>query len=211
MVALGEYFTEDEFREITRDEDSPQKFETADIERGHNEVVNRLEAWARSCWGPPRTYRLRRLVVKSYLDLSRIPVIDITSFTLGGQTVDPTAFEFDAMGGELAWGDWTNMPAPALVGGPAWVVVEWTYGHDLDVADVPWEIKRPCIKAARSLLLPDKRDTKIPPNARSYSTQRANFDLRFERAQTKPWPWDEGMSSQVRAFWDPFRWRAYMS
>jgi hypothetical protein len=210
-MALGEYFTETEFRDLAQDEDAPQKYETEDIERAHDEVVDRLELWARSSWGPPRTAKLKKVQMRAFLDLSRVPIIDFTTFTVGGTAMVPAEYDVDNSGGQVMWGDWADGIPSEMELGPYVVEVEWTYGFDLDVAEIPWGVKRPVIKAANSLLVPDKRKAKIPANTRSFSTQRANFDLRFERAQTKPWPWDEGASSQVRAYWDPFRWRAYMS
>jgi hypothetical protein len=205
-----EYYSLEDFREVANDQDSPSKFDDDEIERGHDEVVRRLEGWARSSW-VTRTWRLFRLVQHGYLNLSRTPILSITSFDLAGESVLGDDYVLDAEGGRLMWGDWTT-GVPILDGGPFLAEVEWEFGFGAaDPADIDWEIKRPTILATASLLRPQKERTKVPPNARSFSTNRASFDLRFERATTRPWPWDEAMSSQVRAAWDPFRFRSYMS
>jgi hypothetical protein len=204
-----EYFTEEEFREVAQDEDSPSKFDEADIVRAHDEVVKRLELWARTSW-VTREWSMKKLVTHSYINLSRIPVQAITTFNLGGDAVAPGDYDLDAEGGKIVWGDWSEgVPLMDSV----WIAeLVWDYGFGFtDPADIDWDIKRPSILAAKSLLVPQKRPNKIPPNTRSYTTGRTSFDLRFERSQTKPWPWDEGMSSQLRAAWEPFRYRMYVS
>jgi hypothetical protein len=212
MYELGEYFTEDEFRDVTMDDTAPRKFETEQIDRAHREVIQRLENWARTSW-KKRTYRLQKLLYRSQIDLSRGPVISITAFTIGGEDVnDPATYVLDQTAGSLSFGDWyLEGPAPLLEGGPYNTVVEWEYGFDLDADDIPWSIKRPCIQAAKSLMVPIVRTTDVPANARSYSSRGVSIDLRFQRSQTRPWPWDESMSAQVRAEWDPLRWRTYIS
>ena len=205
-----EYFTAEEFREVAQDDQSPSTYDDDEILRGHDEVVNRLELWGRTSWFV-RQYTLYRLVSHGYLNLSRTPVIDVVSFDLGGDAVSASDYIVDLEGGRIMWGDWAG-GVPILDGGPFLGEVTWTYGFAAtDASEVPWDIKRPVILATASLLRPQKQKSKIPPNTRSYTTGRTSFDFRFERAQTRPWPWDESMSSQVRAVWDPFRFRSYVS
>lgn len=205
-----EYYSEEEFREVAQDQDSPSKYDVDEIQRGHDEVVRRLEMWARSSW-VTRSWRVFRLVSHQYINLSRTPVQNITSFDLAGEPVLAADYVLDLEGGRIMWGDW-SFGVPLIEEGPLLAEIDWTFGFGATTPDdIDWDIKRPTILATMSLLRPQKERSKIPPNTRSLSTSRTSFDFRFERAQTRPWPWDESMSSQIRATWDPFRYRSYMS
>jgi len=211
------YFTEDEFRELVRDEKSPERYTTEAIERAHDEVVERLEAWARTSW-LSQTATKRRWVNRARVLLDKIPVIEVTTFTLDGTAVDEDSYDLDPASGEVRWGSNWRFGAPWFPQ-PVLVEMEWEYGLEYAPAGtdgsygdpIPWSIKRPAILACRSLMLPQTRDANIPSNARTYNTGRTSFDLRNPRSQTRPWPWDDAMSAQVRAAYEPYRFRQYVS
>lgn len=50
MKLLNDYFTVQEFRDITGDKTSPYRYEDADILRAQDEVITTLESWAGSAW-----------------------------------------------------------------------------------------------------------------------------------------------------------------
>jgi hypothetical protein len=144
-----------------------------------------------------------------HLFLPKVPVLSVTSFTAAGSAVDATEYVLVPTTGEVRLGSWPNA-LPGRLYEPLLTEVVYTYGFDLDVADIPWSVKRPLIRATASLIK-QLRPTKIPPTATEYRSRGAALNIRFERSQTQPWPWDEAMSAQVRAYWNPSRPRSYVS
>jgi hypothetical protein len=206
---VADYFTEDEYRLVTGDRDSPYNAEAADIDRAQDEVIEHLETWARSAWRP-RTHTMTKIVDDPSIVLPRIPFRSITSFTLDNEVVDPTTYVVRPSG-VLRWTTTSLLtpsrimwPAPLIASATA--VITYEYGFD----EPGWAVKRPCIDAAHTLLRTQKRDKggKIPRNVSSYSTASTNFQ--FTRPGElpplrDPWPWDEDASEAIRSLWEPRR------
>lgn len=196
------YFSEAEYREVTGDDGSPPKASTSDISRSHDEVVARLEAWARSAW-VPRSTTQTEIGWNPLVLLSRQPLRSITTFTADGDTV--TDYDVDA-GGLVRWLDWSNDRVPRFFS-PATISVTYSYGFDAP----GWEVKRPCIQAAESLLGKQEGRSRIPKNVTAYRTEGTSFDLsRDVGSRTRPWPWDPYASNDIRQFWEPFRPKSFV-
>jgi hypothetical protein len=203
---VADYFDETDFRELAHDKTSPFKYETTDIDRAQEEVIQRLEKWARTSWKSRTRVDARRENVPLLLT-TRIPILTLDSVSIDGTDLDIGGLELNFESGRIRWGDWSLAGQPRL-DAPGLIVITYTYGFDQD--DVDWAIRRPCIQAARSLLDGEEERGKIPRNTQRYSSERTDLTL-GRRGAGKPFPWDSGASDDIRAYWDPSRPRRFIS
>lgn len=212
-VATGaDYFTDEEYRAVTGDIDTPLDASPDEVERAQAECVERLESWARAAWRP-RTGTFTAFVDRAYIALPRIPVRSIVSSSLAGLSltgwvVAPNGiFQWAPSGISL---DLVGPPsdAMALLPIPAWVEVAFLYGYD----EPPWAIKRPLIEATRALIR-RQREESIPENASSFTS--GGTTMRFSRTGPdyfpEPFPWHEPSSNDIRSYWGPKRPRRFIS
>lgn len=205
---VADYFTEDDFREVVHDSTSPYRYETADIDRAQEEVIDRLERYARTSW----TARARTQTERSTAPLllfDRVPVLAVTSVTLDGTAFTLSDLEMHFAIGRIRWGDW-SIPGSPRLSTPGLVSIIYTYGFDYAAGAVPWSIRRPCIQASRTLLDGEEERGKIPRNTLRYSSERTDLTL-GRRGAGKPWPWDSGASDDIRTYWDSSRPRQFIS
>lgn len=205
-MADSDYFTAEDFRELAKDRTSPFKYSDDDITRAQEEVIGRLEKWARTSWKARSDVYAERRKAPLVL-VPRVPILTLDAVTVDGSVVDVGNIEANFDVGRLRWGDWSIPGMPAF-GSPGLVVVEYTYGLDQD--DVEWQIRRPCIQASRSLLDGEEERGKIPRNTQRYSSERTDITL-GRRGAGKPFPWDSGASDDIRAYWEPSRPRQIIS
>lgn len=219
MALTVDYFTEDEFRETTGDVKSPYKYELDAIDRAQDEIIDRLERWGKTSWSTRSITETFSNLGTPLLLLRRIPVIAISDFTQGGLAVDE--YNLDLEEGSLRWGTWVFADPPVITAGQA-VSVSYTYGFALSNANVPWSVKRPCIRAARSLLRLEQANN-MPENVSRYSTEKTQFDFlvdagfartvggKLVQIQNEPWPWDSRSSRDIRSYWDSRRPRSIVT
>lgn len=209
-VVTADYFTEAEYRAVTGDTKSPYEAEAEDIDRAQEEVIERLEGWARSAWRP-RTYRQVVRIDEPQIALGRVPVRTIASVTVDAQAL--VDYQLSS-GGIVRWGwglpfvDREDRIFPAM--GTVTAIIVFDYGFDAPT----WAVKRPCILAAQTLLARDPaRRGKLPPNTTRYSVN--NTDLTLERIPGEPlpapWPWDADASEAIQTYWGPKRPRRFVS
>lgn len=201
-VSTADYFSEEEYRAVVRDEEVGDRAQWPDIERYQMEVIERLEAWARAAWRRrTRTERIR--VGATRFALSRVPVISVNAATFDGVALAGHQFESN---GVFRWGeidnDWQTLEYSGIL------EVTYTYGFDA----VPWSIKRPCIEATQALAWSADPENNIPPNTESYTNQGTT--IRFAQVDPydvcEPWPWNERASAEVRSFWERHRPRRFI-
>lgn len=201
---MADYFTVDQFRAKVNDTKSPPKFGDDDIAEAHDDVVDRLENWARTAW-QVRSTSIDVYVSEPQIILHHLPVVAVTEFLSNGVEADPDRYVLDTSSGILRWGDWTwGMPE---LQPREHVQLTYTYGY----ATVPLWLRNSCIKAARSLLMGEEGRSKVPGNVSSYGTERAQVQFRADRGLIRPWPWDERQSQYVRSAWEQHRPKAYMT
>lgn len=191
-----DYFSVDEFRATTGDRSVPFVFDDEDILLNQQEVVERLERWAKTSW------RIRDgswTTVNRYPDilLPHVPIIPgSVSVTLDGTAL--TDIAVDLLGGRVTWGIWDVPPLLDNIVG-LWAVT-YQYGFD----DVPRSVSRPCMQATESLMRLQEDRSKIPRNATKYSSERTDITT-GRRGAIQPWPWDARASDDLRAWWQSFR------
>ncbi len=201
-VEFADYFTYDEFGELTGDTEAGGRAQPPAVMRAQAEVVERLEEWARTAWRR-RTYTEAVRLTHTRFALSRVPVISVQSANLDGSAM--SGYVYDA-NGVVRFGVLDN--DLQVLDYLAVVDVSYTYGYD----SVPWAIKRPCIDAARSLLWRSDPESNIPANTESYTNQGTTirFAPTSESEMDMPWPWAPDASREVRSYWGPKRPRRFI-
>lgn len=206
-LETADYFTEPEYRAVTKDNVAGEQAQWEDIERAQVEVIELLETWARTAWRR-RVFTERARVGLPKFALARVPVISVSVFNLGAVPYLASSPYTDysyTPGGIVRWGD-PNLalqPLEAI----ADVEITYTYGYDV----VPWSVKRPCIVACRNLVR-GYGENNIPEDTESYTS--GGTTIRFARAGDAPelpWPWDAESSAAVRAYWGPRRPRRFLT
>lgn len=206
MADVVDYFTDDQFRTIIGDTHSPYKYEESDVERAQKEVIDRLERWSKTSWqSRERLDRSRSNV--PLVTIKRVPIIDVASIVLNGVELDLSLVNIDPVAGIARWGDWSPGRPPKFAEGFVPVLVTYTYGFN---EDVPAAVMRPCVQAAASLLDGEEGRSKIPRNTTKYSTERTDISM-GRRGSVDPWPWDPRATDDIRAYWNPFRPRGWIT
>lgn len=196
-----DYFT----REALRAKYPTLTASDADIDAAQAEVIERLEAWARSAWpnvtgsagnGTAATARSATEVHDGgradFLVLDRIPVLAVSALTSEGIAVAASSYSLYLEEGIV------QFEALSAVGfSRRGISITYTYGF----TSTPQSVKRAVMQASKSLLSTGG-DARIPANVRSYSTETTTFEIEAERSeQTQPWPWDENASEGIRSYW----------
>jgi hypothetical protein len=202
--AYMDYFTDAEYRAVTGDTSNPFEIPADDVLRCQQEVVERLESWARTSWTSRRAVVTKRVSLPR-VALTRLPVISVQSVLVDGELLEPDDYELDAENGIMQWSDWTYgipylWPMPLVE-----IIYTYGYGH------VPAAVKRPAIQATRLLAKLEEGRVRLPRDISSYGTERAQFQKRSDRGLIKPWSWDERDSQDVRSYWESYRTRTYLT
>ena len=199
-----DYFTDEEYREVTGDSKEPLKVQPEDVERGQIEAIERLEIWARTAWQVREVTQTLRVDIPSFL-IHKTPIVEVSEFLVDDVSFTDVDYIIDLENGIVRWDDWTT-GAPVFEPRAA-VTITYTYGFD----EVPMAVKRPLIQAVRNLLTYEEGRSKLPRNVSSYGTERASFQMRADRGLIRPWPWDERSSQDVRSYWEQFRPKSYIT
>lgn len=177
----------------------------AQIDDAQAEVIDRLEAWAKSAWpnvtgtAGDGTAAVARSATEVHdggaamIVTDRVPIIAISALTSEGIPVVASSYALYPEEGALAF------TAISAVGYSRRAVsITYTYGRLL----TPALVKRAVMQAAYSLLFTGGT-SRIPANVRSYTTESTTFEIESERGEkTQPWPWDENASESIRSWWE---------
>lgn len=201
---MPDYFTVAEFREVTGDENTPQRrYEDTDILETQEEVVGYLEQWAHSAW-VPRTATEASLLRVGQLYTQHVPVRSVSAWSLSGTAQVPTSYTLELNAGIIRFGDW-EFGLPKLWPYQASILV-----YDYGFTTPPRLVKSACIKATRSMLDEEEGRSKIPARTVRYSSERTDIELTLDD-DIQPWPWDPTQSARMRAYWGRHRPRTLIS
>ena len=138
------------------------------------------------------------------LTLSSVPIVAVQGVaeTYDALAVDPVDIDLELETATVTWG-LSAFDSPVDI-----VAITYSYGY----GGCPWDIKRPCIQAARSLLGTTEKRGKLPPGLRQYSTEGSTFVFGEEQLSgKKPWPWDLDAANAIIAAWADERPTSFVS
>jgi head-tail adaptor len=240
-VARTDYFTRAEFRAFAKDTDDPPRYADGDIDDAQDEVIDRLEEWARTSWarvdpdsddgdGVAHAYRseTERVQADAVILLRRRPLVEVTSFTIvaaGGDVfdVDASSYLTDFRAAILRLvqpGDFSAylssqgeivVPWPTSL--PSEFEIVYTYGW----GTTPRAVKVPAMMATRTRMAgvvdSKGKGARIPERTRTLTTSRTTLELQTgaDTEDEVPWPWDQDASAQLRSYWAARRPRRIMS
>lgn len=201
----GDYFSEEEYRQVSGDDTVPYKADRNEILRAQEEAIDRLESYSRSAWRPKFVTDTFH-TVRPVFSLKRYPIQQVLSLTVDGYpwAVD-SDFIFDLESGVARQVGWAA--GDPYWDSPVYVQISYVYGF----TEVPWTIKRPMIEACQTLIEGWAGESKVPRNTSRYSTERSSFELRKDRGLIRPWPYDERASQDIRAYWENYRPKTYIT
>lgn len=197
-MSEADYFDTDAFRAWAAK--GAVDFTDDEIEAAQEEVVERLEAWARTAWQEREATETFDVGLRGYV-LGNLPVVSVDGVTLDGEAVGVDAYVPDLTAGIL-WYDTSAFRASSAFSAHQAIAVSYTYGYDA----VPRSVVRSCMAATATLLphVAEQKKGKIPDNTTEYVTEGATFVIQPGDGE-EPWPWDAVASRDIRNYWGPHR------